>query len=138
MKGLISAFCLTAMMALGSAPAMAQAETPVGTWQSESGDTRVRIAKCGQAMCGTVVSVRGEAKDVNNPDPNLRSRNLVGVQMISNIQPSGQGAWSGSLYNYRDGKTYTGKMRLNGSNALELSGCVLGVFCRSQVWTRVQ
>jgi uncharacterized protein (DUF2147 family) len=119
-----------------STPALAQAEDPSGTYLSESGDTQVRIAKCGPAHCGTIVSVKGEAKDVNNPDPQKRTRSLVGVQMISDIQPSGQG-FTGQLYNYKDGKTYTGKMSFAGK-AMQLSGCVLGgLICRSQTWTKM-
>jgi|SRR3954471_11525248 uncharacterized protein (DUF2147 family) len=122
------------LLALAGA-ANAQASDPSGTYVSETGETRVRIAKCGSAWCGTIVAVQGDTKDVNNPDPNMRSRSLVGVRMISNIQPSGEG-WNGSLYNYKDGKTYAGKMKLKGG-ALELSGCVLGgLFCRSQTWSR--
>jgi uncharacterized protein (DUF2147 family) len=86
--------------------AQAQSQDPSGTYLSESGDTRVRIARCGSAYCGTIVAVQGEAKDVNNPDASLKGRNLVGVQMISNIQPAG-GGFSGQLYNYTDGQTYT-------------------------------
>ncbi|HEX2509329.1 MAG TPA: DUF2147 domain-containing protein [Microvirga sp.] len=118
-------------------PAVAQAQDPSGTYMSETGDTRVRIAKCGAAFCGIIIAVNGEAKDVNNPDPQLKTRNLVGVQMISNIQPAGD-AFTGSLYNYKDGKTYTGKMSFRGGNAMQLSGCVLGgLICRSQTWNKV-
>lgn len=120
------------------APAMAQNQDPSGTYLSESGETRVRIAKCGAAYCGTIVAVQGEAKDVNNSDPALRGRNLVGVRMISDIRPSGEG-FTGQLYNYKDGKTYTGKMSFAGGNAMKLSGCVLGgLICRSQTWTKVR
>ena len=116
--------------------AQAQSPDPSGTYLSESGDTRVRIARCGSAYCGTIVAVQGEAKDVNNPDAGLKGRNLFGVQMISNIQPAG-GGFSGQLYNYKDGKTYTGKMSFEGK-AMQLSGCVLGgLICRSQTWTKV-
>jgi uncharacterized protein (DUF2147 family) len=118
-------------------PSHAQPQDPSGTYLSESGETRVRIAKCGTAYCGTIVAVRGAAKDVNNPDPNQRSHNLVGVQMISDIRPSGDG-FTGSLYNYKEGKTYSGKMSFQGGNAMQLSGCVLGgLICRSQTWTKV-
>ena len=127
---------LMAALAL-AAPVLAQSQDPSGTYLSESGDTRVRIARCGGAYCGTIVAVRGEAKDVNNPDAGLRSRNLVGVQMISNIRPSGDG-FEGSLYNYKDGKTYSGRMNFSAGNAMQLSGCVLGgLICRTQTWTRV-
>jgi len=33
-------------------------------------------------------------------------------------------------------KTYTGKATLSG-NTLKMSGCVLGVLCRSENWTRL-
>jgi len=109
---------------------------PSGTYLSESGETRVRIARCGQAYCGTIISVRGDAKDANNPDASLRGRSLVGVQMISDIRPSGEG-FTGQLYNYKDGKTYTGKMSFAGKT-MQLSGCVLGgLICRSQTWAKL-
>ncbi|HEY8383621.1 MAG TPA: DUF2147 domain-containing protein [Microvirga sp.] len=120
-----------------TAPALAQAPDPSGTYLSETGETRVRIARCGGAYCGTIIAVKGETKDVNNADTGLRGRNLVGVQMISNIQPSGDG-FTGQLYNYKDGKTYSGKMSFQGGNAMQLSGCVMGgLICRSQTWTKV-
>ncbi|MBJ6125454.1 DUF2147 domain-containing protein [Microvirga splendida] len=118
-------------------PASAQPADPSGTYLSETGETRVRIARCGGAYCGTIIAVQGEAKDVNNPDPKLKGRNLVGVQMISNIQPSAEG-FTGQLYNYKDGKTYSGKMSFAGGKAMQLSGCVLGgLICRSQTWAKV-
>jgi uncharacterized protein (DUF2147 family) len=125
----------TITVLLAACLAHAQPAEPSGTYISETGDTRVRIAKCGAAYCGTIVGVKGDAKDSNNPDPAKRSRSLVGVQMISDIRPSADG-WTGSLYNPKDGKTYSGKMKLNGTS-LELSGCVLGgLICRSQTWAR--
>lgn len=116
--------------------ARAQAQDPSGTYLSESGETRVRIARCGQAYCGTIVSVQGDAKDVNNPDADQKGRSLVGVQMISDIRPSGEG-FTGQLYNYKDGRTYSGKMTFAGKS-MQLSGCVLGgLICRSQTWAKL-
>ncbi len=121
-------------LAMGAA--QAQTLDPSGTYLSETGETRVRIAKCGQAYCGTILSVQGETKDVHNPDASLKSRNLVGIQMISDIQPAGDG-FTGKLYNYKDGRTYTGKMTFAGK-AMQLSGCVLGgLICRSQTWAKL-
>ena len=118
-------------------PASAQPADPSGTYLSETGETRVRIARCGGAYCGTIISVQGDAKDVNNPDPKLKGRSLVGIQMISNIQPAAEG-FTGQLYNYKDGKTYNGKMNFAGGKAMQLSGCVLGgLICRSQTWAKV-
>jgi uncharacterized protein (DUF2147 family) len=118
-------------------PASAQPADPSGTYLSETGETRVRIARCGGAYCGTIISIQGEAKDVNNPDPKLKGSNLVGIQMISNIQPTAEG-FTGQLYNYKDGKTYSGKMSFAGGKAMQLSGCVFGgLICRSQTWAKV-
>ena len=119
-------------------PVSAQPADPSGTYLSETGETRVRIARCGGAYCGTIISVQGEAKDVNNPDPKLKGRNLVGIQMISNIQPAADG-FTGQLYNYKDGRTYSGKMSFAAGKTMQLSGCVFGgLICRSQTWAKVK
>ena len=128
-------FALAAAFFALSAPVSAQDLT--GTWLTQSGETRIRIAPCGSALCGTVVWQKTPSKDINNPDPAKQSRAVVGIQMISGIKQSGAGEYAGQLYNFQDGKTYTGKLRASGPNALSLSGCVMGVICRSQTWTRV-
>ncbi len=130
---------LPLLLMLAGLPAAAQpAPSPVGVWATPAGETQVRIARCGDGLCGTVAKVTaGETRDVNNPDPALRSRSVVGTALLSGLKPSEDG-WEGSIYNFRDGKTYSGKMALKGPNVLELSGCVLGgLFCKKQVWSRV-
>jgi uncharacterized protein (DUF2147 family) len=128
---------VAALAALALVPAArAQDADPSGVWLTQSGDTRVRIARCGAAYCGTIVSSTYQ-KDVNNQDPAKRDRPIVGLQMISDLKPSGDG-YSGQLYNPQDGKTYAGKLKLTGPKAMQLSGCVFGgLICRSQTWTRV-
>lgn len=121
--------------ALVATPALAQ--EPIGTFASQTGDTRVRFAPCGNQICGTIVSVRGQTRDEKNENASLRNRNLVGVRMIT-MRPAGANAWQGTLYNFQDGKTYNGRMSMPSANSMSLSGCVLGgLICRSQTWTRV-
>ncbi|MCJ2123662.1 DUF2147 domain-containing protein [Methylobacterium sp. J-077] len=114
----------------------ALAADPAGLWLTETGSSRVKITPCGRGYCGTIVSAPGKALDTKNPDPALRGRNVVGVQILNAPQVDGSG-YSGSLYNPNDGKTYSGSLRLTGPNALEVSGCVMSVFCKRQTWTRV-
>ncbi|ACA18697.1 conserved hypothetical protein [Methylobacterium sp. 4-46] len=131
-RGLIALLALTM-------PALAQPRLdPSGTWLTAGGDAHIRITRCGQGYCSTVAKVlTGEAKDVHNPDPALRARSMVGVALSTDMRPTGEG-WEGSLYNFRDGKTYTGKLAVKGPNALELAGCVLGgLICKRQIWSRV-
>lgn len=138
MKAAPTAVLLAALLATPLAGAgTAQAQDVAGTWLTEGGTSRVRISPCGSARCGTIVWTVAEARDVNNPDPARKARNLVGVRMISDAKPDG-GTWTGQLYNPLDGRTYTGKMRLKGPGQLELSGCVLGgLICKSQTWSKV-
>lgn len=115
----------------------AAAQEVNGTWLTQSGETRVRIAPCGANICGTIVWTKNTgAKDEHNPNASLKGRNLVGINMIT-MKPAGDKKWSGTLYNPQDGKTYSGTLTQSGPNALSLSGCVAGIFCRSQTWSRV-
>ncbi|MFC0283227.1 DUF2147 domain-containing protein [Camelimonas abortus] len=131
-----------AVLGLAAAGAPARAQDPAavaGVWLTESGDTRVRMQKCGDTWCGVIVWTRIGDRDVNNQDPTLRNRPLVGLQMITGTPDPASGGFSGKLYNLLDGKTYSGKLQLTGPNTLKLTGCVLGgLICRSQTWTRVR
>lgn len=119
----------------GSAPA--QALDPSGLYVTESGVTRMRIAKCGTGYCGSIVSTGGSGIDAKNPDPALRGRKLAGVQILQATKPSGEG-FSGTLYNPNDGKTYSGSLTPQDADHVIVSGCVLGLFCKRQTWTRTK
>ena len=99
---------------------------PTGTWVTQGGDSKVRIVPCGGGFCGTIVWLNEDRKDSNNPDPSLRGRSLVGVQLIFNMQGSGD-SYSGKLYNPRDGKSYSGNLLELGPGAIRVEGCWLGV-----------
>jgi uncharacterized protein (DUF2147 family) len=127
-----------ALLFAATAPASAQSVSPAGTWLSQTGETRVRISPCGGQMCGMIVWVKSPGKDVHNPDAGQRGRDLVGIRMVT-MSPSGADQWRGTLYNYTNGSTYSGTMKMTGRNTMELSGCVLGgIICRTQTWTRAQ
>ncbi|WP_376987170.1 DUF2147 domain-containing protein [Bosea sp. R86505] len=101
------------------------AQDVAGTWLRESGASRVRFAKCGEAMCGTLAWLK---------DPSGTAK--VGQRIFYDMKPSGDGKWTGSAFNPEDGKTYSGTMTLAG-NKLTTSGCVLGgLICRSVSWNR--
>lgn len=126
-----------AALAAGLLCGTAQAADPSGIGLTETGTSRVRIAPCGSGFCGTIVSAPGKGLDAKNPDPALRTRSVVGVQILSAPQGDGAG-FSGTLYNPNDGKTYSGSLKLTSANTLEVAGCVMSVFCKRQTWTRVK
>lgn len=99
----------------------------IGTWLRDNGESRVRFARCGEAVCGTVAWLKDPA--------NAKSR--VGQRVFYDMKPSGANAWSGTAFNPEDGREYSGTMSLAG-NTLTTRGCVLGgMICRSVTWSRV-
>lgn len=137
MKPILGLLVAAAALAAGALPARAQGQ-PTGTWLSQSGETRVRIAPCGGQLCGTIVWMKQPAKDSQNPDASQRDRDLVGSRMIT-MSPSGSNQWSGTLYRYTDGQTFKGSLTMAGPNTLQLQGCggPFNAVCRSQTWSRV-
>jgi uncharacterized protein (DUF2147 family) len=124
----------------------AQAAEPAGTWLTQTGGSRIRVADCGGALCGTIIWLKepidpdtGKPKtDKNNSDAAKRSRPLLGVQIVLGMKPNGTDKWSGQVYNAEDGKTYSGNLTYSGGNSLQLQGCALGgLVCKSQTWTKV-
>jgi uncharacterized protein (DUF2147 family) len=117
------------------------ADEPTGTWLTQKGDAHIRVAKCGAAMCGTVVWLREPTDpatgrpqaDTNNPDPAKRSRRILGLTIFS-MRPSADGNYAGDIYNADDGHTYRGKMVRRDASHLEVQGCA-GVICGSETWS---
>ena len=137
----LAAVALTGLA--GAGPALAA--DPAGVWLTQAGNSRIRVADCGGALCGTIVWLKepndaetGKPKtDKNNSDASKRSRPLIGVQIVLGMKPAGEGKWTGQVYNAEDGKTYTGSITMQGPRTLKLEGCVLGgLFCKGQTWTR--
>jgi uncharacterized protein (DUF2147 family) len=137
------ALCAVAALAVAS-PALAA--DPHGVWLTEPGTSRIRIADCGDALCGTIVWLKdpNDAEtqkprlDKFNADASKRSRPLMGVTIVIGMKPAGADKWSGQVYNAEDGKTYTGSVTMLSANALKLEGCAFGgLLCKAQSWTRV-
>jgi uncharacterized protein (DUF2147 family) len=131
---------------LGGSLGTGLAADPMGTWHTEEGKATVRIAACGPALCGTIIALKaandpdtGKPQlDNHNVDASLRSRPMVGVQVVLGMKPSGTAnKWSGQVYNAEDGKTYTGNLTLQDANTIKLEGCILGgLVCKAATWTR--
>ena len=74
----------------------ASAQDVSGTWLRDTGASKVRFSKCGEAMCGTISWL----KETSGPAK-------VGQRIFYDMKPSGAGKWNGSAFNPEDGKTYS-------------------------------
>lgn len=132
-----------ALLTLAGSPARAQsADGPLGTWLTQAGDARIKISKCGAALCGKIVWLRNEidpatgkpAIDDKNPVPALVGRPVKGITIFNDMRPSAPGKWSGQIYNADDGKTYESSLMVAGPGVLRVEGCV-GALCGGETWS---
>ena len=122
-----------------TASASASADDAFGTWRHPENGSHVEMYKCGGGLCAKIVKVTdGQKTDDKNPDESKRSRPVVGLVIMSDAAKSGDTSWSGSLYNRMDGKTYSGTISVKSKDALDLSGCSMGLFCKTVTGTRVK
>jgi len=141
-----TAFIIATAAALPAAPsAYAQgAGEPTGVWQTQAGDARVKVSKCGGGICGVIVALKepidpatGKPQvDDKNPNPALRKRPMIGLPLFSGMQPVAPSKWSGQIYNADDGGTYASSVSVAGPDTLRVDGCV-GALCGGETWTRV-
>lgn len=130
--------------------ALAQGESPVhGLWVTPEGKSRVEIYSCGENLCGRIVWLReplredGSVKrDRENPDEALRSREIVGLQIMQGFEranDSGTEWEDGEIYNPEDGKTYSANIRLRDDGTLRLRGYVgIPLLGKTQIWERYE
>jgi uncharacterized protein (DUF2147 family) len=96
-------------------------DTPIGDWQTEGKGT-VRIAKCGNALCGFVIG----------------SSNEKGEAILINMKLKTERQWTGGIYSQDSGETYYGTMSMKGINTLRVEACALGRFyCSGNNWSRI-
>lgn len=95
-------------------------DSPIGDWQTEGKGT-VRIAKCGNALCGYALS-----------------SNENGEAILINMKPKTERQWTGGVYSQDTGQTYYGTILMKGINTLRVEACALGRFyCSGNDWSRI-
>jgi uncharacterized protein (DUF2147 family) len=130
----------------------------IGLWatdpESDEGQAHVEISKLDGAYVGKIVwleepvyppdddgGMAGEKKvDRENPDPDLRNRPVVGLEMLHGFVYAGDNQWKkGRIYDPEKGKTYKSKMKLDDNGVLKIRGYVgISAIGRTTEWTRVQ
>ncbi len=137
----IAALAVTTAALAITGTAVAQNGGVQGRWRTDDGKAIITVAPCSAgsaALCGRisrflVPEPAGGARDTNNPDRSLRSRPLLGVQVLSNLTRDGD-SWTGRGYSPEEGRNFNATVTTQGSR-LNLRGCV-AIFCRTVVWTR--
>ena len=126
--------------------AAAFAQDVVGKWKLEDGTAIVEVYQQGDVYNGKIVWLQkpteadgSPAVDDKNPDPKLRTRQVLGLNMLSKLK-KGNGEYSGgSIYDPGNGKTYNCSMKVEG-DVLKVRGSLdkRGLIGRTMDWFRVK
>jgi uncharacterized protein (DUF2147 family) len=96
----------------------------LGEWLVEDGAARIAIQPCGSNVCGSI-SWSKEGGE-------------LGTQILRAMKPTGPNKWEGTIYDPTTGRSYSSNISLRSSDSLRVEGCVLGVLCGGQTWTRAR
>lgn len=122
-------------------PIMGFSQDILGKWKTDDGTAIVEVYKDGDAYSGRIVwlaepvGADGQpTKDALNPDKSLRSRPVMGLNLLSDLKPKGNKYEGGTIYDPASGKTYRCSMFLE-DGVLKVRGHV-GPFHRTMDWIR--
>ncbi|WP_160143967.1 DUF2147 domain-containing protein [Chryseolinea soli] len=109
---------------------MSPAERLIGVWESEEKNLLIKISKEGAHFVGTMTyyqcateTIMRSRVDIENPDPRLVSRKLLGLKLVEKLSYQGNDVWGGGkIYDPNSGKTYDARVQLTNSNTLVVRG----------------
>lgn len=118
----------------------------VGKWLNSSGEAHIEISKRGNKFFGKIVWLKatkdekGIVKtDLKNPDESLRSRPILGLEILKNFVFEDKRWTDGTIYDPKSGKNYSCNITLKDNGLLSVRGYVgISLLGRTDVWKRVQ
>jgi uncharacterized protein (DUF2147 family) len=122
------------------------ADAILGSWANPNKEDHILIYKKGNKFYGKLDWIKfpndetGKPKtDKKNPDPALRSRPDLGLELLKDFNYAGDSVYEdGTIYDPKSGKTYSCKMTIEGDE-LHIRGYVgISLFGRTEVWTKVK
>ena len=121
-------------------------EEIVGTWITQSTNSRITIFKNGNYFYGKISWLRNEndetgkiKTDGKNPDSSLRNRHILGLLILKGFECDlKNNEWiNGEIYDPKNGKTYSCTLKLKDHTTLEVRGYIgISLIGRSEIWTR--
>ena len=141
MKRLFFTIALLVMSSIG-----AFAQDVLGKWKLDDGSAIVEVYQEGDHYNGRIVWLAEPTDpngvpctDVMNPDPALRTRKIMGLNMLHDLKKKGDKYGDGKIYDPNDGKTYFCSMKVDG-DVLKVHGSLdkKGWIGRTMDWHRVK
>ena len=125
-----------------------QSDDICGVWLEEKKQSHIEIYKNlennyeGKIIwLAEPIDENGEIKkDKENPNKDLRTRNIIGLVIIKNLEYLENNKWAnGNIYDARSGKTYSLHANLENKNTQFMRGYLGFSFIgKTTTWTRVK
>ena len=114
----------------------------LGTWITDSGESKVEIVRNGAIYSGKIVQLEEPERegkpvhDVNNTNAALRERPLLGLEVLSGFKRASNSVWSGgTAYSPRKGEAYPAELTVTKDNKLDVK-VKDGIITKHVLWTR--
>jgi uncharacterized protein (DUF2147 family) len=126
---LVRTIATAAITLLLAAPSFAQGPSPVGTWQTSTGESRYSVSYCGDGsqLCAKLIWLRSDAKK----PANLAQLNKM---VVNGAKAIAANKWRGTVT--YEGKRVSGSVTLVNKNRMKLSGCAF-IACKSVDFVRI-
>ncbi len=137
---LLVAILVTSVTLFAQSTSTSKNDAILGEWINAEKDAKFEIYKKDGKYFGKIIwGTGGDTKDSKNPDSKLRTRDLIGLTILNDFVFEGKNTWvDGTIYDPKDGKTYSCKLTLTSPSKLDVRGYVgVSVFGRTESWTKI-
>ena len=119
--------------------ASAGGDDVIGEWRTPAA-VNVQVRACAETVCARIVKTPDASlKDINNPEPRLRLRPVLGIQIFIGERRTSASGWKGLMYMPETGHTYVSRLTPLERNRLQAETCgPMGFFCTREEWTRTR
>lgn len=121
------------------------ADAILGTWYNTEKSAKIEIMKNGDEYLGKIIALTREDQgegpflDVENSDPELRKRPLMGLSILKGLKYKKEAWEDGEIYDPESGKTYSCEVKLKNNSVLEVKGYIgFSWVGRTVEWTRIK
>jgi uncharacterized protein (DUF2147 family) len=111
--------------------AVSKSDQICGKWMSSEKNLEVQVYKAGNSFKAKIIWFKGEPgnpmqnwRDVHNPDPKLRSRKVLGMDVLSGLQYNADdNSWeNGMVYDSKHGHTWNAAAYIDKKGLLHVRG----------------
>lgn len=136
---------LLGLLFAGIGNAHAEKDRVEGFWLNQEKEAKIEIYKAKNGkFYGKIVWLKEPEKDgkpktdVNNPKAELRTQPIIGLLILKGFNKDGTKTYEdGTIYDPKNGKTYSCKITYENDNQLSIRGYVgISMLGRTTTWTR--